>query len=124
MTKVRRLEQLRTQRGWSRRELGRLSGVAASTIGAIEDNKRKARGETIYALAKALDVFADEVQEFREAYGYGAEEEVFIIGADPERQLEAHRKMLRSNLEALPEHVVELEYRRYRDRMRQRKSRG
>lgn len=123
MPKARRLKQLRKQRGWSARKLGVVSGVAASTVLGIEDGKRRARGETIYKIATALEVFPDQILEFREQYGYGPEEEVFIIGANPEQQLEAHRRMLRSNMEALPEHVVDLEYRRYKDRTRQRRSR-
>lgn len=62
--KVNKLKYLRASRGLKIKELERLSGVDATTIGALENNRRKAQLSTLGLLAKALDVPLEELMEF------------------------------------------------------------
>lgn len=48
--------QLRTAKGYSLRELEKISGVSKTTINNIENGKANPTIETLLLLAKALDV--------------------------------------------------------------------
>lgn len=50
------LKQLRRSRAFSQRDLSRITGVSADTIGQIERGNRSVRPSTIRKLAQALGV--------------------------------------------------------------------
>ena len=54
-----RVQQLRTSRGMSRKELADQAGLSAAAIGHIETEQRSPNATTIAALATALEVSAD-----------------------------------------------------------------
>lgn len=53
--------ELRSEKGWSQRELGRQAGVTGRCIGLIEAGKRRMYLDTAVKIAKALDVTVDEL---------------------------------------------------------------
>lgn len=55
------LHRLRTERGLSRAELERLSGVSWPTIYDLEHGRRNPRLDTLQALAEVLEVGLDEL---------------------------------------------------------------
>ena len=55
------LQRLRTERGLSRSELERLSGVSRLTIYDLERGRRNPRLDTLQALAETLGVGLDEL---------------------------------------------------------------
>lgn len=54
--RLRRLERLRINRGWSQRDLAARSGVAAPTISRLETGLQSAYPSTMRKLADALGV--------------------------------------------------------------------
>lgn len=50
------LAKLREERGWTLKELSRISGVGADTINNLELGKRKARPSTLRKLARAFQL--------------------------------------------------------------------
>ncbi len=61
---INKLKRLRGARGWKIKELERRSGVDATTIGALENGRRKARIDTLGLLAQAFEIPIDELLEF------------------------------------------------------------
>lgn len=55
------LRRRRRKHGWTVRKLSDETGVAVSTITALENNHRGAQGGTLQKLAKALGVNAEEL---------------------------------------------------------------
>ena len=58
-----RLRQLRVQRAISQEDLGRVTGIAQSTISNLESSNRSARLSTIRKLAEALGVEPKELMK-------------------------------------------------------------
>lgn len=58
-----RLRQLRIQRAISQEDLGRVTGIAQSTISNLESSNRSARLSTIRKLAEALGVEPKELMK-------------------------------------------------------------
>jgi DNA-binding Xre family transcriptional regulator len=58
-----RLRQLRVQRAISQEDLGRMTGIAQSTISNLESSNRPARLSTIRKLAQALEVEPSELMK-------------------------------------------------------------
>lgn len=59
-----RLKQIREQKGLSQKELAKLSGVKLATVQKLDggvNNVNKAQGETLYKLAKVLDVSMEDL---------------------------------------------------------------
>ena len=58
---VRRLKLARQTKGWTQEELAEHSGIVISTIHYLEKGKNKSlpMGDTLWRLAKALDVSID-----------------------------------------------------------------
>ncbi len=61
-----RLRQLRVQRAISQEDLGRMTGIAQSTISNLEASNRPARLSTIRKLAEALEVEPSELMKEEE----------------------------------------------------------
>ena len=61
MTLEERIRQARAARGWNREHLAFYSGVSSSTIGRIERGEWQPLASTIIALARALDLPAEEL---------------------------------------------------------------
>ena len=64
--KLNKLKYLRGVKGLNIAELEHLSGVDASTISALENDRRKAQISTLGKLAKALEVPLDDLLEFHD----------------------------------------------------------
>jgi len=63
-----KIKELRTERGWTQKELGRRSGITRESISAVEIGKsRKPSGETLIKLARAFGIRPEELYE---AAGY------------------------------------------------------
>jgi transcriptional regulator with XRE-family HTH domain len=63
-----KIKELRTERGWTQKELGRRSGIVRESISAVEIGKsRKPSGETLIKLARAFGIRPEELYE---AAGY------------------------------------------------------
>ncbi len=58
-----RLRQLRVQRAISQEDLGRMTGIAQSTISNLESSNRPARLSTIRKMAEALGVEPSELMK-------------------------------------------------------------
>jgi transcriptional regulator with XRE-family HTH domain len=58
-----RLRRLRTKRALSQEDLGRITGIAASTISNLERGKRSAQHRTLRRLAEALGVEPRELMK-------------------------------------------------------------
>ena len=58
-----RLRQIRQERAFSLRELGRVSGVAFDTINKLENEHREAQPRTLRKLAEALGVKPKELMK-------------------------------------------------------------
>ena len=50
------LLKLRSEKGWTLRELHEKTGLHINTIHLLETGRNNARGKTLFILAKALDV--------------------------------------------------------------------
>ena len=81
-----KIKKLRNKKKFSARELSERSGVARSLISQLETGKRQSTGmDTIYRLAKALDVplayfFPDESDSVYQApYKYSKDYEKFFV---------------------------------------------
>ena len=58
---LKRLKEVRRYKGYTLRELGSMSGVAYTTIFALENLRRKAQLKTVKKLADALEVETEEL---------------------------------------------------------------
>jgi transcriptional regulator with XRE-family HTH domain len=52
----RRLQAIRTERGWSQKELGRRSGLSGKFVGEVERGYKSISVDSLYAVAGALKV--------------------------------------------------------------------
>lgn len=66
MNTGKKIEKARQQKGWSKAELHRRSGVAYTTIVDLEREVRGGNFETICVLADALEVTTDSLRPDKE----------------------------------------------------------
>lgn len=57
----RKLREIRLSKGTGSKDLAEKAGIAERTLLEIEEGKRQATEETLFAVAKALEVHADEL---------------------------------------------------------------
>ncbi len=77
------LADLRHARGWTRKQLARRSGVGERTIIELEAGQRaRVRRRTIEALAAALQVNPDAVEEFHRYLAAAREVEAATPGGE------------------------------------------
>jgi transcriptional regulator with XRE-family HTH domain len=59
--KGRMIREIRLSKGIGSKDLAKMAGIAEGTLLAIEEGKRQATEETLFSVAKALGVKADEI---------------------------------------------------------------
>lgn len=55
------ISRLRTEKGLSQEQLSGLAGISRSHLALLENGRKTARLDTLWKLAEALDVTADEL---------------------------------------------------------------